>query len=428
MKNKNGIYSKSVIFIKMISESISFAFSQLRGDKFRTLLSLLGVSIGIFCIVSIFCAIDSLDKNVKEGLNTVSGDMIQISKWPMGPEDDGSEYKWWEYLKRPSSTYNEYKFLIENSKLSEAISFAIFVNTTAKKGRNSVSGTSLACVTPEFDKIVKINLDEGRFFNQEEDRMGTPVAVIGYEVAQKLFPGWDNIVGETIKISNYTVNIIGVFEKRGESIVNVFDTDQAIVIPLGFGKYIVNPLFADNQIMAIPKVDVLQDEFISEIKVLTRNARRLKPTDKDNFSIGTMSFVFNMVQSTFAILSTIGWIIAGFSLLIGGFGIANIMFVSVKERTNMIGVQKALGAKKYVILTQFLVESAFLALAGGFIGVLLVALIVLAVNASSDVVVSLSLVNVLSGFGIASVIGVIAGVLPAWSAANLNPVEAISAR
>ena len=230
------------------------------------------------------------------------------------------------------------------------------------------------------------------------------------------------------KVSNFTVTVIGVFEKLGESIVQVFRSDEAVVIPLGFGKYIVNPLFADNQIMALPKANVNQDEFINEIKLLTRGARRLKPTDKDNFSIGTMSFVFNMVQSTFGVLTMIGWVIAGFSLLIGGFGIANIMFVSVKERTNMIGIQKALGAKKYVILIQFLVESAFLALAGGFIGIALVAIIVALVNLSGQVEVSITIANILSGFGIACIIGIIAGVVPAWSASNLNPVEAINSK
>ena len=427
MNGRKGLYGRAIMVAKLVNESIVFAFSQLKSDKFRTLLSLLGVSIGIFCIVAIFTAIDALDKNVREGLDTVSGDMIQISKWPMGPEEGDNEYKWWDYLKRPSSTYNEFKFIKENSKLSDAISFSIIVNATAKKGRNSVGGT-LACVSNEFERIVKINLDEGRFFTQEEDKMGAPVAVLGYEVAQKLFPQGDSPIGQTIKVSNFTVTVIGVFEKLGESIVQVFRSDEAVVIPLGFGKYIVNPLFADNQIMALPKANVNQDEFINEIKLLTRGARRLKPTDKDNFSIGTMSFVFNMVQSTFGVLTMIGWVIAGFSLLIGGFGIANIMFGSVKERTNMIGIQKALGAKKYVILIQFLVESAFLALAGGFIGIALVAIIVALVNLSGQVEVSITIANILSGFGIACIIGIIAGVVPAWSASNLNPVEAINSK
>ena len=180
--------------------------------------------------------------------------------------------------------------------------------------------------------------------------------------------------------------------------------------------------------MAKPKADVKQDEFINEIRLLTRGSRRLKPTDKDNFSIGTMSFVFDMIQATFGVLTTIGWIIAGFSLLIGGFGIANIMFVSVKERTNMIGVQKALGAKKYVILTQFLVESAFLAIAGGAIGISLVAIIILLVNLSGAITITLSLYNIFSGFFIASIIGLLSGMIPAWTASNLNPVEAINSK
>ena len=185
MGNKVSIYKRTIIVAKLISESIAFAVSQLKGDKFRTLLSLLGVSIGIFCIVAIFTAIDALDKNVREGLDTISGDLIQISKFPQQSE---GEYKWWEYMSRPSSTFQEYKFIKENSKLAEAVSFSIFVHTTAKRGSNSVQVKSLVSVSTDFAKIVKIDFDSGRFFSSDEARLGVRVSVIGYEVAPKLFP------------------------------------------------------------------------------------------------------------------------------------------------------------------------------------------------------------------------------------------------
>jgi putative ABC transport system permease protein len=177
-----------------------------------------------------------------------------------------------------------------------------------------------------------------------------------------------------------------------------------------------------------PKEGVSQDDFAYELTNLMRAVRRIKPGVKNNFSINKMTFVLNIVQSTFDSINIVGWIIAGFSLLIGGFGIANIMFVSVKERTNIIGIQKALGAKKYVILTQFLVESAFLSIVGGAVGVLIVAVAVLSIPSNGEFSIALSLMNIIKGMSIAIVIGLISGMAPAYVAANLNPVDAINSK
>lgn len=427
------LYNESVIFVKLIRESISFAFSQLRGDKFRTFLSLFGVSIGIFSIVAIFSAIDALQENVKKGMDSFSSNMIQVSRWPMGNEDEngevviGDEYKWWEYMKRPNTTYEDYKFLKANSKTVEAVSLAVEFQTTVKYGRKSVSGVSVMSVAWDYDKVAKVDIGEGRYLSSEEDRAGTAIAVIGYEIAQKLFDG-ASAIGQRIKLGSNTVEVIGVLQKQGESMVSVFNADEAILIPLNFGRYIVDPKNVDNAIFAIPKQGITQQDFTDEIKNLMRAHRRLAPGEKNDFSIVKMTFLVDTVQSMFSVLSLVGWVIAGFSLLIGGFGIANIMFVSVKERTNIIGIQKALGAKKYVILTQFLVESAFLAIAGGVIGILMVSGIIAAIPESGQFTMHLSLANVIKGLAIASLIGLISGLLPAWIAANLNPVDAINSK
>lgn len=427
------LYKESVIFVKLIRESISFAFSQLRGDKFRTFLSLFGVSIGIFSIVAIFSAIDALQENVKKGMDSFSSDMIQVSKWPMGGEDENgevvmaNEYKWWEYMKRPNTTYEDYKFLRANSKTADVVSLGIGFETPVKYGRKSISGASVMSVAWGYDKVAKMDIGQGRYFSSEEDRAGTAVAVIGYEIEQELFGG-ESALGRKIKLGGNTVEVIGVLEKQGESMVSIFKADEAILIPLNFGRYMVDPKNVDNAIFAIPKQGVAQQDFIDEIKNLMRAHRRLAPGEKNNFSIIKMTFLIDMVQGMFSVLSTVGWVIAGFSLLIGGFGIANIMFVSVKERTNIIGIQKALGAKKYVILTQFLVESAFLALAGGVTGILMVSGIILAIPESGQFTMHLSLGNVIDGLAIATIIGLISGLLPAWIAANLNPVDAINSK
>ena len=423
----------SVVFVRSIRESVAFALQQLQGDKFRTFLSLLGVSIGIFSIVAIFTAIDALQENVRRGFDTISGDLVQISKWPMMGEDEQGnsdmtqEFKWWEYMRRPNTTYEDYKFLKANSQLGEDISFSIYTNYTASYGRKSVSRASVECITHNYNKITKFEVDQGRYFTPDEDQRGAAVAVIGAEMASSLFED-EYPVGKKIKIGPTIATVIGVIEKQGESMVSVGDIDHAIYVPLNFGRYMVNPRWAENTIYALPKAGVAQQDLVDELRMLLRAHRRLAPDQKNNFSINTMGFIMDAVGQVFSMINIVGWVIAGFSLLIGGFGIANIMFVSVKERTNIIGIQKALGAKKYVIMVQFLVEAALLAIAGGIIGILLVLLGVLVIPESESFTLTLSAGNILWGLLISTVIGLLAGLIPAWVAASLNPVDAINSK
>lgn len=419
--------------LRLIKESVAFAFSQLRGDKFRTFLSLFGVSIGIFSIVAIFTAIDALQENVRRGFDTVGSDIVQVSRWPMmGEDEEGNaditqEFKWWEYMRRPNTSYEDYRFLSANSTLGENISFSIFSNQTARYGRRSVANASVGCITRNFNSIMKFEVAKGRYFTPDEDSKGTAVAVIGHEMAASLFED-EEPVGKRLKVGTTTATVIGVIEKQGESMVSMGDLDYSIFVPLNFGRYMVNPRWADNSIYARPKAGVAQQELVDELRMLMRAHRRLAPGQKNNFSISTMSFIMESVQQVFSMINAVGWVIAGFSLLIGGFGIANIMFVSVKERTNIIGIQKALGAKKYVIMLQFLVEAAVLAVAGGIIGILLVLLGVLLIPETESFTLTLSAANILYGVMIASVIGLLAGLIPAWSAARLNPVDAINSK
>ncbi len=427
------LYRESVIFIKLLKESVAFAFSQLQGDKFRTFLSLFGVSIGIFSIVAIFTAIDALQENVRKGFDTVGSDIVQVSKWPMmGEDEEGNAdmtqvFKWWEYSRRPNTSYEDYRYLKANSALGRDFSFTIFTNYTVRYGRKSISRASVGCVTHSFNQITKFEIAQGRYFTPDEDQRGTAVAIIGDEVAATLFES-EEPVGKKLKVGPTIATVVGVIEKQGESMVSMGDWDNTILVPLNFGRYMVNPRWADNSIYARPQEGISQDNLVDEFRMLMRAHRRLAPGQKNNFSISTMSFLMDTVQEVFSMINIVGWIIAGFSLLIGGFGIANIMFVSVKERTNIIGIQKALGAKKYVIMSQFLVEAAVLAIAGGIIGILLVFLGVLIIPESESFTLTLSFANIFSGVLIATVIGLLAGLIPAWVGASLNPVDAINSK
>ncbi|MFA5325810.1 MAG: ABC transporter permease [Bacteroidales bacterium] len=412
---------------KLIGESIDFAFSQLKVDKFRTFLSLLGVCIGIFSIVAVFSVVDALKTSIKKGFDTFGSDVVFIEDFPMVPEeDDNGVYKWWEYRKRPSVILEEYQYLKTNGTTFNKMTFVSNFRKLLKFKRNSFGDGVIAGGTSDWEIAIPGEIEEGRTFSPIEMQNGSHVVIIGNKVKETLFPEGENPIGKIIKIGNNEAIVIGVFKKEGQNMVSIFNVDAVAVIPIKFSKSIIEIKNTGTMIMANPGKDASKDDFTNEMRILMRGIRRLTPAQKDNFSINQMSFIISQVDNVFKTINLVGWIIGGFSLLIGGFGIANIMFVSVKERTNQIGIQKALGAKKYVIHTQFLIESATLAIAGGFMGILLVYVISLAIPDLGGIMIILTAKNIIKGLLISSVIGIIAGVAPARSAANLDPVEAIN--
>ncbi len=429
-----SVVEKAKVMAVVLWESVVFPFTQLKVDKFRTFLSLLGVTVGIFSIVAVFTAVDALKENVKRGLDSFGSDVVTISQWPMGGEDDegnvnaAAEYKWWEYMRRPAPSYQDYRYLKENSTKSEAVALSIQYTKTVKYGRNSISNCNINSVTSDWDLLTKVELSQGRYFSEYEINSTSNVAIVGYEIWEELFDGADP-VGKEIKVGNRLLTVIGLFEKVGESMVSLGNnTDQSIMVPIQVGRQMVNIRNSNVSIYAKPRAEVDSQEFCDELLLLMRSHRRLAPGEKNNFSIGKMTFILELVGTIFSSLNTVGWIIAGFSLLIGGFGIANIMFVSVKERTNIIGIQKALGAKRYLIMIQFLTESLMLSFAGGIMGILLVCAAIWLVPSGSAFTLSISISNILSGMAISLIIGILSGSIPAWHAANLKPVEAINSK
>lgn len=427
-----GFVRKGIIVAKMMKESVSFAVQQLRGDRLRTFLSLFGVTIGIFSIVAFFTAIDALQESTRRGFEVLGSDVVMVSKYPFAPEDEqtgelsvSSEYKWWEYMRRPPLTEDDFNFLKEHSQYAEHLSMIVQFWKNVRYGRVSVSDCYLAAVTYDWNNISPFGIEEGRYFTNEECDRGLPVAIVGYDVARELF-GELPPVGKIIKVGGLPVRVIGMIEKQGNSIVSLLMYDNMILMPVKYAERLVNTREADIYIK--PYSHVESEDFTDEVTMLLRNSRRLSPEERNDFSVNRMTFITSIVDNVFSSLSAAGWIIAGFSLLIGGFGIANIMFVSVKERTHITGIQKALGAKRYFILSQFLSEAIFLSLLGGAAGILLVCLIVPFVPKSELLTIGISFYNILSGLLIATVIGIISGIVPAMQGASLNPVEAINSK
>ena len=412
----------------LVAESASFAFFSIRSDKLRTFLSLFGVTVGIFSIVAVFCAVDSLKANIMEGVQSFGSDIVYIDRFPMAQEEgeDGEPLQWWDYLQRPEITEENFEYVARNAALAENVVYIIMGNGNASYRRNNYSNAFLVITTDGLENVMSYSLVEGRDFSQMEIRGGSNVAILGYNVAQELF-GDSYPVGKKVKVKGGSATVVGVLEKQGESMVSIVNTDDAVILPLQFGKTVLASAWGSGMMMAAPAEGVSRDAFIDELRLLLRSCRGLSPSERDDFAINEMTFLLDMLDSVFRGISKAGWIIGAFSLIIGGFGIANIMFVSVQERMNQIGIQKALGAKRYVILTQFMVEASFLSLAGGLVGIFLVFLISIPVNAVSEYfTITLSPDNAIAGMLIAVVLGILSGLIPAWKAATVDPVRAIN--
>jgi putative ABC transport system permease protein len=412
-----------MIFLKLLRESFLFANDALRQNKLRTFLSLLGVTIGIFTIISVFSAVDTLRNNLQKSVNKLGSNSIYIQKWPWVNNGDSP---WWKYLQRPDPKIREFDELQRRSQTALALSYEIGIdNRYVKYQSNTVNGAQIDATSQDHDKTWNFDFEDGRYFTGMESRAGSPVTVIGYDIAQNLFPN-GGAVGKQLKIMGRNVTVIGVFKKEGEDILGISD-DKEILLPLNFAKNIIdvqNTAY-NPQIVVRGKEGITDVEVESELRGLMRSIRRLGPGQEDNFALNKTTLLSNQLDVVFNILHTVGLIIGLFSILVGGFGIANIMFVSVKERTNIIGIQKSLGAKSYFILLQFLIESIILCLMGGIIGLGMVYGVTLAVKAAFDVQVVLDAKNIIIGIGTSLSIGVISGIIPAYFAARLDPVEAI---
>lgn len=419
-----------MLTIRLILESLGFAWRALRSNLLRTILSLLGVTIGIFSIIAVLTLVDSLEKNIRDSLNFLGSNVIYVDKWPF---TGGNSRDWWkDYIKRPNPSYNEYRFLKANLKNGQTVSiYASTGEVTVKSKNNGINKIRLNGASLDYEKVFEVNIDRGRYFTIDEVEGGRNVVVLGHEVAKALFPKIDNPVGNYVKIKNLRFSIVGIVKKEGESFMGFTSNDYSCIIPYdayrklyqtGSGRW--NEIGSHIGLKGFDS-DIGLVELENEVRGAMRVRRGLKPSQKDNFELNRPEAIGKAISGLFDVLGVAGWVIGGFSMLVGGFGIANIMFVSVKERTSIIGLQKSLGAKNYFILFQFLFESIFLSLIGGLAGLFLVWLLTLAPFGS--LIVVLSVKNIVLGLGVSSVIGLVAGIIPAAMAARLDPVIAIRA-
>ena len=409
-------------FLIQVYESLIFAYQALRSNILRTTLSLLGVSVGIFAIVAVFTAVDSLNKNIRSEIDSFAGSgVLYVGKWPWIMQNN---YPWWKYLNRPEMKYSEFQFLKDNLKSAKAI--AIIDNgrsASATRGSSSMD-VNMTGASYDYNQITSVPVQYGRYFLPIESENALNVVIIGAKVSENL----QATVGDQIKLNGIKFQIIGIIEKKGTDLLSFGGThDEKVFIPYStFSAVFQKDKPAPDIAIKAMDDDLGQENLEGEVTGLMRSLRSFKPKQESNFAVNRLDGLNQFFDGIFAALNVAGALIAGFSLLVGGFGIANIMFVSVKERTNIIGIQKSLGAKNYFILFQFLFEAVFLSLIGGLVGIGLVVLFTLIPQDALPLVLSMK--NIVTGLFISSFIGILSGIIPAWVAAKMDPVIAIRSK
>ncbi|WP_026967655.1 ABC transporter permease [Algoriphagus terrigena] len=411
-----------MLFFQLTWESFRFAVTALKSNLTRTILSLLGVTVGIFAIIAVFTLVDSLEGKIKSSFAFLGTNVIMVDIFPF---ENTSDYPWWKYFQRPPGTMAEYKFLESRLQNAEGVTISASSNATVQAGSNSFEGMALTGIAYTYQDVYEVALEEGRYFTEAEINASRNLAILGKKIATSLYPN-QPAIGKEVKIKGMKFTIIGIFEEEGEGFLDLPSKDEACLIPFGaFNKIYYTGKNGNTPTIAAKgkEDDIGLVALENEMAGLMRAKRGLRPTEENNFALNKTEFIQNAIGSVFDVISVAGWVIGGFSILVGGFGIANIMFVSVRERTNIIGIQKSLGAKNYFILFQFLFEAICLSLIGGGTGILLVFGISFIPLGTLELILSFK--NVILGLGVSSIIGVVAGIVPATLAARMDPVEAI---
>jgi putative ABC transport system permease protein len=414
--------------LRIFWEGLAQAWGQLVSNKLRSFLSLLGVTIGIFCIIGVTSAVDSLESNIRGSMEKLGNDVIYIEKFSWG-EDPGQNY--WKWMRRPNFSFPEYEALQERLTLADKVGFWQFLGAkTAKWRSSSVEQTFFLGITEDCNELFNLEfVGEGRYFSSGENQSGADVCVIGHQISESLFGPEVDPLDREISVGGRQLRVVGVLKPAGKDILKPFDFDDCVLVSYNLARRGFNVRqkgqFDRTSLTVKAKPGVNLEDMKDEITGVLRAHRRLAPREDDNFALNTLSILSAVFDGLFGTMNIAGAIIGIFALLVGMFSVANIMFVSVRERTNIIGIKMALGAKRWFILLEILIEAVLLCLAGGALGLILIWLITAGLSKAIDFKLFLSSDNIILGITTSVVVGVIAGLIPALQASRMDPVEAI---
>ncbi len=394
-------------------------------NKLRTSLSLIGISFGIFCIIGVLATVNSLQTNIQNQIKSLGSNTIYIDKWQYF--HNGPDYPWWKFVNRPEPAFDEVKLIKERSSLAKNVAFLINQSINIEYKSSALEGVQMYGISEEENNIQPVTIEYGRFISGAEFESGSAVVIMGYSNAENLFGNPALAVGKEVNVKKHKAIIIGVIEKTGKSMIGM-DYDRSILVPYRFARNLINEKYSSPKIIVTGKNDISSQELADDLEGVMRSIRKLSPKQEDNFAVNQISGATERVSSLFANINIGGWAIGILSLVVGAFGIANIMFVTVKERTPIIGLKKAIGAKKRSILSEFLLESAIICILGGIIGLVLVYLLTLVFTHLFDFPVFISGGILFLAISICIVIGILAGIIPALSASRLDPVVAIRSK
>ena len=407
--------------LNILANSLRLTLQELKVNKTRTALSLTGVAFGIFCIIGVLATVGSLEQNIQNEVSSLGSNTIYIDKWDYS---GGPDKPFWKLRARPVMKYEEQNMVKERSELTQDIAFLMQNGGSISYKNDVLSNVIVYGINEAQIALQPLTFDAGRYFSSNEFINGTNVCIIGFENAESLFGSVERAAGKQIELKGKVMTIVGVIKKVGKNMIG-WDYDKCVMLPYNYSRQLFDEKNANPLLIVKGKDGVSTDALYQELRGIMRQVRKLGPTQEDNFSLNSLEAFSKAISGFFGTLNIVGGFIGGISLIVGLFGIANIMFVTVKERTSIIGLKKAIGAKSSSILLEFLMEAALMCILGGAVGLFFVWLLTLVLSGPLEFPVFISVPLMISTVIICIVVGILAGIIPARQAAKMDPVVAI---
>ncbi|HMU41691.1 MAG TPA: ABC transporter permease [Ignavibacteriaceae bacterium] len=405
-------------FLFELKEGLLIALRAIRSNKVRAILTMLGIFIGITVVVLMSTAIKGIDNSFQNGISALGSDVLYIDKWAWFGNVD-----WWKLRNRKNLDMDDFNKFKEMANLPLAVAPVLNTQQTIKFGDRRVESANCNGSNADYVMTTNFSFAQGRFYSDIESEGSRNVAVIGSEIAKTLFPLGDAL-DKTIKVGPQNFKVVGVLTEQGSFILGPWNPDNQVFVPIGtIFKYFMNETFGSITINVRAQNPAMLEETKAEAEGIMRKIRGLKYSEENDFSINQQEGLVDNYNQVVGVIQIAGLFITGLSLFVGAIGIMNIMFVSVKERTKEIGIRKAIGAKRRTILFQFLLESSVICLVGGLAG--LIAAVLLSMLVDQFIPTSIQYDAVILAIFVSLLTGIISGLAPAYTAAKLDPVEAL---